>query len=481
MRSFTVLLLACSSLSATSLTAQEHGEARPQTVQRTVPIVREEDGGVREMVESIVVSAKPQAPFTLTLETEWVRTLAGGGVTLNMVNKRRIARDATGRTYQERWQLVFTNGTEESRMNVVQIADPNAHTLYNCFFVGSKKNLCELLNYTPTAPAVNLSEVNMAGELPSNQGSFLHEILGKQSISGVDTVGVHEATTYKPGAYDSVAFGKNDREMTVDSEMWYSPHLDLNLLSVRSDPHLGRQTFTARNVILGDPDPALFELPAGFRVVGNHGQSEIAEERKFQVEIQPAADGGPEFSVTNLSSKTLTACIFRLSASSEAHAQLHIDWDAFMQAGLDLWPGGPQPLEPGASMSRYLPLWISGPLADKVGVIAGVWADGSTFGEANWLKVIFVQRASMVSAYEKAISLVQKGLDEKWTRSQYLAAAHKKQNAPFYAIIRTLPANPLDEDPVLLQQAMQALLADFTRNIAPLRQTKPPVSATTGN
>lgn len=68
MRSFTVLLLACSSLPATSLTAQEHGEGRPQTVQRNVPIVREEDAGVRATVESIVVSAKAQAPFTLTLE-----------------------------------------------------------------------------------------------------------------------------------------------------------------------------------------------------------------------------------------------------------------------------------------------------------------------------------------------------------------------------------------------------------------------------
>jgi hypothetical protein len=34
----------------------------------------------------------------------------------------------------------------KSMMTVIQIADPNAHTLYNCFLV-VKTNTCELLNY----------------------------------------------------------------------------------------------------------------------------------------------------------------------------------------------------------------------------------------------------------------------------------------------------------------------------------------------
>lgn len=102
-------------------------------------MARSEDGGVNEMMESIVVSANPRAPFTLLLETEWVRMLADGG-TITLVNKRRIARDEAGRIYQERWFLVPKNGNIESEMTTVQISDPAAHTLYNCFFVGPKKN-----------------------------------------------------------------------------------------------------------------------------------------------------------------------------------------------------------------------------------------------------------------------------------------------------------------------------------------------------
>ena len=40
----------------------------------------------------------------------------------------------------------------------------------------------------------------------------------------------------------------------------------VNLLSTRTDPRTGKQTFTATKVTLGDPDPALFDLPAAFKV-----------------------------------------------------------------------------------------------------------------------------------------------------------------------------------------------------------------------
>ena len=80
-------------------------------------------------MESIVVSAKAQAPFTLLLETEWVRTLDDCG-TITLVNKRRIARDSDGRIYQERWFLVPKNGNIESEMTTHSSLRPTcAHAL----------------------------------------------------------------------------------------------------------------------------------------------------------------------------------------------------------------------------------------------------------------------------------------------------------------------------------------------------------------
>ena len=102
MRSFSLTLLACTGLLTFSVTGQEPAAQAPK---QKVQFVNTQDGGVREVLESIAVPPKAGAPFTLTLETEWQKLLYDGG-TVTFVNKRRIARDAAGRVYQERWALV---------------------------------------------------------------------------------------------------------------------------------------------------------------------------------------------------------------------------------------------------------------------------------------------------------------------------------------------------------------------------------------
>jgi hypothetical protein len=90
------------------------------------------DGGVSETLQSIFIPPKADAPFELTLQTEWVKSLSDGG-TITLENQRRIARDSKGRIYEERWSLVPRAGKFESTMTVIQIADPATHILYNCF------------------------------------------------------------------------------------------------------------------------------------------------------------------------------------------------------------------------------------------------------------------------------------------------------------------------------------------------------------
>jgi hypothetical protein len=216
-----------------------------------------------------------------------------------------------------------------------------------------------------------------------------------------------------------------------------------------------------------------FAPPAAWAV---HGQSRTAKEPKFQIEVDPSIDGGPKFTVTNLSAKTLAACIIQFSISSEGRAQSKMDWDPAIQAGGDARRNSPKPLEPGASMTLNLPYKVGDPYPDKVEVIAGVWADGETFGVAEWVKAIIDNRASLISAYEQAISLLQQGLDEKWTRGQYAEAVNSKSNLlPFSAIRSTLKAGrSSDDDAQSLRLAMQDLLAYFTQNLDSLQRAKSP-------
>jgi hypothetical protein len=217
------------------------------------------DGGVRETLESIMIPPKANAPFTLALQTEWIKTLYDGG-TITTVNQRRIARDGKGRVYQERWFLVPKNGKVESEMTTIQIADPNAHTLYNCFML-EKPRQCSLSYYSATTNAVYKQNTVKTGELSNDRGSAIHEELGKQVINGLETTGTRDSVIYNPWVFG------NDRKTTATWEYWYSPDLGINLLSIVCDPRFGKQVFTVTDIMLGEPDVKLFDLPEGFEVV----------------------------------------------------------------------------------------------------------------------------------------------------------------------------------------------------------------------
>jgi hypothetical protein len=219
-----------------------------------------EDGGARgDTLESIVVPPKAKAPFTLMLETEWDRGLADGG-TITTQNKRRIARDAEGRIYMERWLLVPKDGKRQSQMTAIQISDPLTHTLYSCFPHDANKR-CQLVTYTPSVATVFNFNGPGTGPHADGSGDTVRLDLGKQLFSGVETIGTRVIEHYNPGTFG------NDRVMTIEREYWFSSQLGFNLLSKRSDPRIGTQTFTVTNLILADPDPALFQLPEGFTVV----------------------------------------------------------------------------------------------------------------------------------------------------------------------------------------------------------------------
>ena len=58
----------------------------------------------------------------------------------------------------------------------------------------------------------------------------------------------------------------NDQPLTSLREYWHSDQLGINLLSIRTSPMFGKQTFTITEITAAEPDPQLFELPAGYSV-----------------------------------------------------------------------------------------------------------------------------------------------------------------------------------------------------------------------
>jgi hypothetical protein len=213
------------------------------------------DGNVQERFMSIIIPPKTGAPFTSMVRAEWTRTLEDGS-TMTTWNRRVVARDSAGRIFQERRTLVPTDGPHEPELMRTEISDPATHMKYFCFVW---RQVCELQRYEMSADP----QEGPAGEFDGGKVTITREDMGKSNIAGVDVNGTREILTYAAGVIG------NDRPLSVTKEIWYSPALGLNLMVKRSDPRYGTQTISVSEISLTGPDPRVFTLPAGYRVV-NH-------------------------------------------------------------------------------------------------------------------------------------------------------------------------------------------------------------------
>lgn len=89
------------------------------------------------------------------------------------------------------------------------------------------------------------------------------EDLGVQNIEGVEATGKRTVTTIPAGAIG------NERPIEIVYERWYSNELQLVVFSRHSDPRFGEQTYRLTNIVRSEPDPSLFQLPSGYKLL-NH-------------------------------------------------------------------------------------------------------------------------------------------------------------------------------------------------------------------
>jgi hypothetical protein len=223
---------------------------------------RPPDGGTREVLVSILIPSLANAPFTATVNTESVRQLADG-TTITLKNHRAIARDQAGRIFQERRLLVPDDGKHESVVTQIEISDPVAHRLYICV---PKERVCQLEKFS----APDFAPPPATGIATNQPGGPNRENLGKQSIGGLEVTGTLETAVIESGAIG------NDSPLLVKREFWYSPQLGVNLISKRQDPRFGIQNFDVSDIVLGEPDAKLFELPSGAKVIDLRRATEVS-------------------------------------------------------------------------------------------------------------------------------------------------------------------------------------------------------------
>jgi hypothetical protein len=214
------------------------------------------DGGVSEKLISIFIPNTSNAPFTATVNTEWVRVLPDNS-RITLVNHRLIARDSAGRVFQERRLLVPQNGHQESVVTQTEIMDPILKQQYIC---RPRANTCQVEFRQPMFAAVQPPHAIQTprGSSPMEPGI---QALGTRTIGGVETVGTRETVVIPAGEIG------NDSPINTSREFWFSPQLGLNVVSVRDDPRFGTQRFEVSDIVLGEPDTTLFSPPEGSRII----------------------------------------------------------------------------------------------------------------------------------------------------------------------------------------------------------------------
>jgi hypothetical protein len=211
------------------------------------------DGGAQERIQSVTVLAKTGAPFSAVVVAEWTRLLEDG-TTTTIRNHRTIARDSTGRIFEERRYLTPKGEKEETRLTALEYTDPNRHEFYNC---APRTLICIVSPYH--RPATVSATLPASANLVN--GTVTREDLGQRTIEDLDALGSREITTINAGEH-----GYQHAEPTV-KEFWYSPRLEINLIIRRFEPRGGAENFTVQNINLNEPDPKLFTPPSDYKIV----------------------------------------------------------------------------------------------------------------------------------------------------------------------------------------------------------------------
>jgi hypothetical protein len=248
---------------------------------------------VGEVRARIAVEAKltTGAPYSAEAVTESNQTLADG----NRINRKtvsRVYRDGEGRTRREELDSAGT-------LLSVSIVDPVAHVSYvldpasrSAYrdpvrmampMAGGRGAGAGIMRRSPDGPSGEMQErtkvtaeeaakakaasappppppppdVNSVREkMLSNRAA--QEDLGKQNIEGVVTNGSRATTTIAAGDIGNL------QPIKVVSEEWFSPDLQVLVMTRHSDPRTGETIYKLQNIVRAEPDRSLFTVPADY-------------------------------------------------------------------------------------------------------------------------------------------------------------------------------------------------------------------------
>jgi hypothetical protein len=213
--------------------------------------------GVTVLVDGIFVTPIAGEPLTAAVELKSTQVLTDGSSNASKTIAN-IARDSQGRIYNERRELVSPSFTGNPPLLSFHIFDPE--TRLNTFLNPST----HLARQTTWHPPVSAAEPN---SVSARDPLVQEKDLGTQTMEGILVHGTLRTRTV-PATVSGTG-----KAVVVTDEFWYSDELHLNMLEKRDDPRSGQQTVTVTHVDRSEPDQAMFQVPAGYKVVDENPEN----------------------------------------------------------------------------------------------------------------------------------------------------------------------------------------------------------------
>lgn len=231
------------------------------------------------------------APYSAIAVSETVQTL-GDGNRIRQTSSTTIYRDSAGRTRRE-VTVKTPNGMEQA----IVISDPAGGMNYtldpqNRTAIRRDSTVMKKVAMVGEEEAKRATEEKMkllttqtaSASMPPKKRRPVAEPLGRQVIEGVEAEGSRTTTIIPAGQIG------NDLPINIVSEQWYSPELQLLIMTKHSDPRTGETTYRLTNINRAEPDRSMFEVPGDYTV-----RSEAEEKMKLiEIEKKMPAKRKPE-------------------------------------------------------------------------------------------------------------------------------------------------------------------------------------------
>ena len=220
------------------------------------------------------------APYSGRTSSQTVRTLANG-THLNQpaVEQPMTYRDTMGRTRTDvtmtRPPAIAMNGAnvEPRIQRLAEIIDPVTgyhYILDDVHKIAHRVPVQARTNQAP-GPAVAAARViQMPPRTMQNGTTMTNENLGTQTMFGINVTGQRNTMTYPVGTYQG-----NDAPVTTVTETWTATQWGLMIQSKNSGPESDSTTIM-KDFTIDEPDPALFQVPAGYQIVDETGEFTIS-------------------------------------------------------------------------------------------------------------------------------------------------------------------------------------------------------------